>query len=397
MKIAMSLIYYGLWWGGGGTIYINEIIRRLHNSGTEIDVICGRPLLRDYIVKNEFADIYKARMLWSGQFFWKVKNELSKILLVSFTHNACEASYIPNCHRLLMSREYELIHTHDLPDLAAALMVKKKKRTPVIAMSHHAHPLFPLFPWFSGFSKAFTRKLLQGADMVISTGDGVDRIKYDYNVEVKRVDPGVDSSLFRSDCNARSNIRAAYGIDDSDIVILFVGRLIPLKNIPLQFKILKETLGTIKNVRLLIVGDGILRGELEGQVKNIGLNDHVIFTGGVPHKEVYKWYSASDIFLLTSHYDCYPISALEAMSCELPVISTDVGGVKDIVQHEETGFLCDVDSEKNLKKRLLQLIMDEELRGKMGKAGRKKVVKQHTWEESVKKCKEIYDTLLNRF
>ncbi|MEO0224935.1 MAG: glycosyltransferase, partial [candidate division WOR-3 bacterium] len=149
-------------------------------------------------------------------------------------------------------------------------------------------------------------------------------------------------------------------------------------------------------LKLLIVGDGSLKPKLVGKVQQLSLNNYVFFTGSIEHKKLPLYYSASDIFLLLSSYENFSNAVLEAMSCELPVIATNVGGFPLQIKDGVNGFLVNYGDIKDLCEKILYLANNSELRIKMGKTNRKEILEKYNWESSAKKVLNLYEDLLNR-
>ncbi|EOU1468761.1 glycosyltransferase [Clostridium perfringens] len=139
-----------------------------------------------------------------------------------------------------------------------------------------------------------------------------------------------------------------------------VGRLNENKNQKMLIEAFYEVQKEFPNIKLTLIGDGILREKLEYQVKKNKIDDKVEFYGNIDYVE--KILNKSDIFVLTSIYEGLPISIIEAMACGLPIISTNVGGIKDII--DKNGIL--INDLRELINSMKKLILDESLRISMG-------------------------------
>lgn len=148
-------------------------------------------------------------------------------------------------------------------------------------------------------------------------------------------------------------------------VFLHVGRMNPIKNQSLLIEAFSEFATKFPNSYLLMVGDGELRKELENQVSVLNMKNNIIFLGNRP--DMGNIMSKSDCFILTSKSECCPMSILEAMASELPVISTDVGGISEIAG-ESAIFIED---KVQLVAALEKMYLDDEYRLQMGSCARK--------------------------
>jgi N-acetyl-alpha-D-glucosaminyl L-malate synthase BshA len=118
--------------------------------------------------------------------------------------------------------------------------------------------------------------------------------------------------------------------------------------------------------RLVMIGDGPDRVDLERQVTDLGLSDNVEFIGEQP--DLVPWLSAADLFLLPSSQESFGMAALEAMACEVPVIASRVGGLPEVVQDGVTGYLCDLDDLDGMAARGVAVLQDAALRKRIGAA-----------------------------
>jgi len=138
---------------------------------------------------------------------------------------------------------------------------------------------------------------------------------------------------------ARRSLNDTTGWEATSCVFVFVGRLDTQKNPVLLLEAFRDVINDEPGSKLLIVGDGPLRGRLERYVEIHGLTSDVHFSGLMPPEKIAYLLTASDAFVLSSDYEGMPISLLEAMACGLPVIATRVGEIQRVVTDGETGLL----------------------------------------------------------
>jgi glycosyltransferase involved in cell wall biosynthesis len=136
-----------------------------------------------------------------------------------------------------------------------------------------------------------------------------------------------------------------------------VGTIYNVKNYSFLVDCFAEVAKDIENISLTIVGDGVLRGEIDEQVKKSGIADKVRITGVV--SDVENYLADADVYVASSIFEGLPISMLEAMSAGLPIISTNVGGVPDIIKHGENGILVAPGDKNGYVQALRELINDE--------------------------------------
>jgi glycosyltransferase involved in cell wall biosynthesis len=174
-------------------------------------------------------------------------------------------------------------------------------------------------------------------------------------------------------------------INDNPYRICFIGRLDAQKNL---FALLEAIRGL--KVELEIIGDGLQRKALETSARENGMNVH--FYGNRQYSELPHYLNAAGVFILPSLYEGHPKTSLEAMSCGLPVIGTDVPGIRELVRHRETGYLCGT-SPSEIRAAIQDVLSDKKLRIKMGKNARKFVVDNFSIEHILKMELELLHEL----
>jgi glycosyltransferase involved in cell wall biosynthesis len=185
-----------------------------------------------------------------------------------------------------------------------------------------------------------------------------------------------------------------------------IGRLVPVKNHRMFLdaaKRLRDILGFKQRIKFLIVGDGPLRQELEDYTERLGIQQDVTFTGW--RRDLEKIYSELDIIVLTSLNEGTPVALIEAMAAGKPVISTEVGGVKDLfsnrfdtkknegkstIKYFDQGILIDSGDVESLATAIKELLKNDRLREKMGKRGRKAVYPKYDISRLIEDMKIFY-------
>ena len=188
-----------------------------------------------------------------------------------------------------------------------------------------------------------------------------------------------------------SKTREEFNIPKDTPVLAFVGRLAPQKDL---FTLLESCSLLNEEFRLLLVGDGELKGKVQAFVSSKSLGDRVILAG--ERSDIPEILSGSDIFVLSSKWEGLSRAIMEAMAAELPVVCTDVGGSGELVEHGVNGLLVPAGDPEALAQAIKSLLLDRNARRRMGKNGRKKILKEFTLDRMIKDTVRVCEEVLNQ-
>ncbi|MFE6053856.1 glycosyltransferase family 4 protein [Kitasatospora sp. NPDC056446] len=197
--------------------------------------------------------------------------------------------------------------------------------------------------------------------------------------------PGVDETTFHPGSGG-AEVRRRLGLADRPVVVC-VSRLVPRKGQDTLIEAMPQILADVPDAVLLIVGGGPYRADLEKLADATGVRDSVRFTGSVPWEELPAHYGAGDVFAMPCRtrrggldVEGLGIVYLEASATGLPVVAGDSGGAPDAVLEGETGYVVPGGSASASAERIVRLLRDEELRRRMGEAGRRWVERSWRWD-----------------
>ncbi len=180
------------------------------------------------------------------------------------------------------------------------------------------------------------------------------------------------------------------------IVVGTVGSLTPKKNHRLFLDMAKNVLERTKSesIKFAIVGEGVLRDELEKYSQQLGIENKVLFAG--EKDDIPNFLQSIDIFVMTSLYEGLPNALMEAMAVELPVVASDIGGNNELVIDGETGFLCPSDDARAFAESVIGLINNEDEAKQMGENGKKRILSEFGVEKMITETENIYMKLLEQ-
>lgn len=242
------------------------------------------------------------------------------------------------------------------------------------------------FPNKSFIHKKVIEYVLNKADKVLSTSFVMARQTGKYTNKKIEVTPfGIDLDKFKP-------MKVTSLFSDGDIVIGTIKTLEEKYGIEYLIKAFKLLSDKYPNLplKLLIVGGGSLEKKLKLMVKDLKIDEKTVFTGRIPCDEVVIYHNMISIFVCVSIYESFGVAVIEASACEKPVVVSDAGGLPEVVENGVTGFVVPRKDPIATANAIEKLILNHELRVKMGRAGRKRVKNLYNWEDNVKQMIEIY-------
>lgn len=294
--------------------------------------------------------------------------------------------------RLFIDQTIQIVHTHGINPFFYGALGSKLARVPVTIQTDHARGIFPV----SKKEMVSERILSWFVDCIVAVSDGVkdDLVNFE-NINPKKIHViynGIDASKYRITIDQWKK-REELGITNSDIIIGVGVRLSEQKGISYLIEALKILDAFIPKVKLLIVGDGELREDLEKLSAECGIADKVIFTGF--RSDIHELLQIIDVYALPSLWEGHPLVLLEAMAAGKPIVATDVSGNRETVDHGRTGLLVPPKRPKELANSLKELLNNEELRNQMGQMSYKTFKDKFTLEKTIKEYQHLYEQFLN--
>ncbi len=297
-----------------------------------------------------------------------------------------------------------IVHTHaakggTLGRLATILAYPVRRWRPLVVHTYHGHSLTGYFSGrTAGFYRLVEKLLAPRTDVLLAVSAEVrdDLVGLGVAPESQfRVMPlGFDLSPFTGDADRaarRQALRTQWGASEGEIVVTLVARLVPIKRVD-RFLAAARRLADRPGVRFVVVGDGELHEQLSASDDANALGERLVWAGF--RRDIPDVCFASDVVMLTSDNEGTPVSLIEAQAAAVPVVATDVGGVRSVVRDGESGLLAPADAPDALAGAVLTLVDDPELRARMSSAGRAHVTSLYTLERLAADHAALYDELL---
>lgn len=286
--------------------------------------------------------------------------------------------------KLVNTVEPNIIHAHwVIPQGIITYLNYKIHKTPYILTSHGSD-IFT-FKWLNFFKKLIIRDAK--TITVVSSKLKEEIVKNIDNSSENKIiilSMGVDKKLFNPKKYSKE-IKNKYNIKGP--LLLFVGRLSSEKGVKYLIKALPDITKRFPKIKLLIIGDGTLRSELEKLAERLKVKRNTIFLGAIPHHKLPQFYSTADIFIGPSLREGFGLTFAEAAFSGCIPIGTKVGGIVDIIQDEKTGFLVKEESSEDISNTVIKLLSNKNLMEKIKKQTRKEAVKRFGWDETSERYK----------
>lgn len=298
---------------------------------------------------------------------------------------------------LVKKKKIDIIHAHwILHHGLIAAIIKKIYGTPFIVSSHGGD----IFPFRNNwFFRVFIRFVLRNCDYCTAnssiTKKAVLSVLKVKNIEV--IPMGVDLNEFMEN-KKEDSLRKELNI--SGEFLLSVGRIVEQKGINYLINAMPEILDEFSNAKLIIVGDGNERKNLEKLTKRLKLEKNVVFIGKLPNNKLPRYYATADVFIAPSIKDSYGwvealgIVFLEALSSGTPVIGSNIGGIPDIIKDNETGLLVEEKNSKEIAIAVKKILKDKNLARRLVRNGQKHIRNSYSWEGVSNKFRSVYSVVL---
>lgn len=305
--------------GGGIESYVENLLKNLSIKGYEVSLIGYDP---DPIKDSDY------------QYYPIVKRDNRWIYLLKLYFKA----------PFIKIFEEDILHFHRLDDMLPFLILNKK--SPKVCTLHgkifenveskHSKPVSYIY----GIAERIALKnLIKQNSILIAVDEGTKEYYVGKNPLLEErilvIPVGVDTDMFKP--MNKEQIRESKGFASDDKIVLFIGRLEKEKDVSFLLRAFKVVLEKEKNAKMVLVGEGRERDDLERESSELGIDENVIFLGNIPHSKIPEILNCSDVLALCSKYEGSPTIVKEAISCGIPVVSTDVGDVWKLLQDSDLG------------------------------------------------------------
>jgi N-acetyl-alpha-D-glucosaminyl L-malate synthase BshA len=279
---------------------------------------------------------------------------------------------------------------HAVSGYMAKQIIKNEARTKLVTTLHGTDiTIVGLEPSFLPLVKFSIEK----SDAVTSVSRFLrEKTLTNFNIKNREIDviPNfIDTELYKRQENCRLREQIA---PNGEKILIHISNFREVKRVPDTVKILADVRKNV-DAKLLLVGDGPQRSEVEMLTRELGLTEHVKFLG--KQSALPDILSAADIFLLPSQSESFGLAALEAMSCSVPVVATSAGGIPEVITHGETGYVAEMGDTPRMAKYVVDLLTNPKKYERFAEASRKRAVDEFRTELIIPDYESLYERVVN--
>ena len=333
MKIAILIDHFPPKWIAGTELLTYNIAKKLSAKGHNVHVITA---MDPGLLKENVEEGFTVHRI-----------NVPQIRILGYMVRCGEMFFVLN------KLNPDVIHcqgsTVGMPALFSKIFLKK----PYI-VSLHGSDIYS--DW--KFKKKITKLVLNNANGITALTYHMKGVIAKYsNKEVNIIPNGIDLDRFTNSSKTKCGLKIRKY--NNEKVIIFVGTLRPVKGIKYLIQAMRILCNADDSARLILVGDGPDRIDLETMSKELNLGENICFVGAIPNEKVAEYMMSADIFVLPSLSEGFPVVILEAMACGLPIVTTKIKGLPEIIKEGENGFTVKPASSEQLAEKLLLLLHDD--------------------------------------
>ncbi len=301
--------------------------------------------------------------------------------------------------------KYDIVVAHDWLSVIAGAAIKKELDLPLVFHVHSTEKGRTLGNGSEVISN-IERRGGQMADLIVTVSHAMkdELTKLGFPTEKIQVcHNGVDPQKYcREEVGEAEvkKVRQMYGLEDNDLMALYIGRLVWVKGVDKLIMAMPQVLKKVPNIKLVVVGLGEMRDYLEKLVDNLKLQEVVKFRFEfIPEEERIAHYAACDVAVFPSLYEPFGIVALEAMSMEKPVVvgASGISGMREVVVPsgpDQCGFHVNPSDAADIAWGIINAVQDPQKRVRLGQNGRRRVLQEFSWNVIAKRTAQLYSELL---
>lgn len=372
MKVALYNVTTTTQYGGVES-FVWQVARGLAQREIDVTIVGGEGKLR-----RQYEKVRVVTAPFTTRETLRTLPGLAK--QYTLTKLAERLTFAKNVRARMQREQFDIIHIQKPYDLPAAAWFKRNSTTKVVFGCHGTD-------FFAG-----DRRFVSASDTAVScSAFNAEQVREHYGISPRIVYNGIDPQQFFPQA---PDAALRHRIAGDAQTILYAGRVVRWKGVQYLVEATAQ-LAKTRNVRLLIAGQGEYQAALEQRVRELGIWDRVHFLGYIPSDALAPYYGIADVVALGSYAnETFSIMSAEAMACARPVVGSRFGGITEVIQDGETGFLAEPENANDFAAKITRLLDDAVLRERFGERGRERVLKLFTWDAVTERVLEAYRAIL---
>jgi len=394
MKICMLTTSFPRYKGDYAGIFVYHLAKAISSRGNDVLVIAPNDSRLLSYEKIDGIGVYRfnyfikrfQRLAYGDGILPNIKNNKWLILQVPFFLFFQFMAIL----KIAKKERPDVIHAHWIfPTAFSAVLAKKLQKIPVISTVHGGDIFGLKGPLFTKIIKYTLKRSYVCTVNSKATLDAVRRIlERDYEI----IPMGVNTTGYSKE-RSSGDIRRRFRVKDK--LLLFVGRITEKKGVEYLIRAIPDVLKAFPHTKLLIVGEGDLKEQLQKLSFQLHLQDAISFTGSMTHEELPNYFASADIFIGPSiiaesgDTEGLGVVFLEALAAGCAVVASNVGGISDVIIHEKTGLLVEQKNPDQIAEAIIRLIEDGDLRKRLIENSRQHVEDNFGWDKIGQKFHEL--------
>ena len=383
MKILMLTWEYPPRVVGGISRVVYDLSRTLLKDGHDVTVVTYKEGDAPDFEDDKGVKVYRV-----GNYMINPNNFIDWIMQLNF-------NLVAKANEIIAKEgNFDVIHAHDWLVAYAAKTLKNSYNIPIVATIHATEA-----GRNSGIHDETQRYIndtewmltYEATEVIVNSNYMKNELQRLFGLPYEKINVvpnGVNLNLYNG-VERDYDFRRQYAADNEKI-ILYVGRLVYEKGIQNLIAAMPKVLNGYHDSKLIIAGKGGMIDELRDEVRRLGIENKVYFTGYLKLNQVTKMYKCADVAVFPSTYEPFGVVALEGMLSGTPVVVSDVGGLNEIVQHRENGMKSYAGNPNSIADSILELLYNPGLCAEVSRAAKAKVKAQYNWTKIAQDTHFIY-------
>jgi glycosyltransferase involved in cell wall biosynthesis len=384
-------------------IRVLHVITRMIIGGAQENTLLSVEGL-DRLSRYDAALVSGVERGLEGDLLTRTRQTTDLILVPELRRNLnpiADAIALWKLYSLIKKGRYHIVHTHLAKAGVLGRVAAWLARTPIIVHGLHGLVFHEYQPWLVNRTWWAVQKVCKPiTDHFISVSEVISQKAIDAGIassdNLTTIYSGMELDWFlKANVNPMS-IRRQLDIPENAPVIGKIARMVDIKNHDALLDAAPEIIARHPDARFLLVGDGPLLEHLRSRASQMGIGEHIIFTGVVPRERIPEMLAAMDVLAHTALYEGLPRVLAQALAMGKPCVAFDADGAREVVVPEETGYLVCPGDTAGIAAAVSRLLQDPKLRAQMGEAGRRRVDPAFRAETMVQHIDKVYQELLRR-